>query len=53
MVRGVVPYGELEPEVRFPRNPIGRPGTNENRVFWKDVFLGASMRETWMNRQTP
>ena len=32
--------GELESEVRWPRNPIGRPGTNENRVFGKHVLLG-------------
>ena len=31
--------GELESEIHSPRNPIGRPGTNENRVFWKHVIL--------------
>jgi hypothetical protein len=32
--------GELESEIHSPRNPIGRPRTNENRVLWKHVILG-------------
>ena len=40
MVPGVFRCGELESEVRLPRNPIGQPGTNGNRVFRKQVFLG-------------
>ena len=40
MPLGVFRCGELESEVRLPRNPIGLPGTNENRVCRKQVFLG-------------
>ena len=39
MLLEVTRCGELESEVRWPRNPIGRPETNENRVFWKHVSL--------------
>ena len=40
MALGVFRCGELESEVRLPRNPIGQPGTNGNRVCRKQVFLG-------------
>jgi hypothetical protein len=36
---GVVRYEELEYEVLLPRNPIGRRGTNGNRVRRKHVIL--------------
>ncbi len=34
---GVIRCGEFESEVYLPRNPIGEPGTNRNRVFLKMV----------------
>ena len=40
MVRGVIRYGKHESGVQTPRNPIGRLGTNGNRVRRKHVFLG-------------
>ena len=40
MVSEVTRCGELESEICWPRNPIGRPATNENRVFWKHIILG-------------
>jgi hypothetical protein len=33
MFFGVSRGGEFESEVSFPRNPIGRLGTNRNRIF--------------------
>ena len=39
MLLEVTRCGELESEVRWPRKPIGRPGTNENRVLRKHVTL--------------
>jgi hypothetical protein len=35
---GVSRCEKRESEVRWPRKPIGRPGTNGNRVLWKHVF---------------
>jgi hypothetical protein len=40
MVQGVIRCGEHESGVQTPQNRIGRPGTNENRVFRKHVILG-------------
>ena len=40
MLLEVTRCGEFESEVRSPRNLIGRPGTNGNRVGRKHVFLG-------------
>jgi hypothetical protein len=40
MLMEVTRCGELEYEVRWPRNPIGRPETNGNRVCRKHVILG-------------
>ena len=37
---GVIQGGEFESELYLLRNPIGEPGTNENRVFRKNGFLG-------------
>jgi hypothetical protein len=39
MLLEVTRCGEFESEVHSPRIPIGRQGTNENRVRWKHVFL--------------
>ena len=39
MVIGVIRCEELESEVRFPRKPIGRPGTNGSQVREKEAFL--------------
>jgi hypothetical protein len=39
MVQGVIRCGEHESGVQTPQNPIGRPGTNENRVRRKHFFL--------------
>ena len=39
MLQEVTRCGELESEVHSPRNPIGRPRTNGNRVRRKHVFL--------------
>ena len=40
MLPGVIRCGEVESVARLPRNPIGRPGTNGNRVRGKHVILG-------------
>jgi hypothetical protein len=40
MLKEVTRCGEHESEVETPRNPIGRQGTNGNRVRWKHVILG-------------
>ena len=37
---GVSRRGEHESEAQTPRTPIGRPGTNGNRVCRKHLFLG-------------
>ena len=39
MPLGVFRCEQIESEVRLPRNPIGRPETDENRVWRKQVFL--------------
>jgi hypothetical protein len=40
MLLEVVRCGEHESEAQTPRHPIGRPGTNGNRVCRKHVILG-------------
>ena len=40
MLLEVTRFGEFEFEVHSPRNPIGRPGTNGNRVRRKHVIMG-------------
>ena len=40
MLLEVTRCGEFESEVHSPRNLIGRPGTNGNRVGRKHIFLG-------------
>jgi hypothetical protein len=39
MLQEVTRCGDHESAVETPRNPIGRPGTNENRVRRKQAFL--------------
>jgi hypothetical protein len=40
VVSEVIPHEELRSEGRLSRKPIGRPGTNGNRVRRKHVILG-------------
>ena len=44
MALGVFRHGEVESGVRFPRNPIGRPGTNGNRTSW-EIPLNSVLKE--------